>query len=57
VILFKISFNALLFFSTFLIGTLSGTCVGLSRVTNKKVQKEIKKHYKYLNIELLANQY
>lgn len=38
--------------AAFLIGTLSGTCVGLSRVTNKKVQKEIKKHYKYLNIEL-----
>lgn len=39
-------------FIAFFIGTLSGTSVGLSRLINKKVIKDIKKHYEEWTIEL-----
>ncbi|OMJ76503.1 hypothetical protein SteCoe_24125 [Stentor coeruleus] len=39
-------------FIAFFIGTLSGTFVGLSRLINKKVMKDIKKHYDQWSIEL-----
>lgn len=39
-------------FIAFFIGTLSGTFVGLSRLVNKKVIKDIKKHYDQWSIEL-----